>query len=348
MIRKFDVSGFELKKARANSDESCLLLVDGNNKIFAFGLSQVYKEISAIDERDASSCLLDTISRFKTEIIDLVLSVHDRDLMYVLTADSCLSLCTVKGAILKIVTFEQTPTCLAIDTIDNCVAIGCESGEILIVLFNDSVNEKDEGFSKPSPNLHAQGLALTTKKQRIKVSTTRITAHAIHSKRVTCLCYVAEDQRFVSSGDDCCVYSFNNEGKILSAVKNLKTPYHYLLPIDRQLVQESTAAHSKKHKQRPKLFKQFAKIINKEAGQAEIVALSKNNKIRKTDVRKTFRLKGLLSYIQHSSSNLQKIDVVVEKEECNELKKLREENDKLRVINSRLLEVCTLLENNNE
>lgn len=309
-----------------------------------YDLNAIMFEVNKSVTNDASYHV-DTISRFKVDIIDVVLSYHDKDLMYVLSKDKTISLCTIKGVLLKTIVLEQNPVCLAIDSIDNKIVIGCESGEICFVSFTDGSNAEDEGFLKPSQNTIVSAPLLTTKKNDIKNSTAHTSIIQIHSKKVNTICYVPEDQRFVSTGDDCCIYSFNNEGKVISAVKNLKTPYYYLIPIDRQLLQENTTGVYKKSKLRAKVFKSFTKIINKNEVHSEVIAFNRVKKIKKPVFNKTVNIKTLINYMQYNKPvNMDGDHDSKQAVDSDELKKMKAENEKLKAINAKLLEVCTLLE----
>lgn len=346
LLGKFDVSGFEIKKIRANCDESNMVIIDANSKILVYDLHAILKSVNNKDINEANF-LIYTISRFKSDIIDLVFSAHDKDLMHVLCKDKSVTLCTLKGHVLKTIVVEQSPVCIAIDNLDTNIVLGCDAGEICLISLSEGTGGQEEGFSKPSQNSANPAYILTKGKLNIKNSQVKTEVIQIHSKRVNTICYVLEDQRFISSGDDNCIHSFSKEGKIFSSVKNLKTPYYYLQVIDRQLIQESTAVNFKKNKQRAKVFKSFHKIINKADVPSEVVCLSRSKRIVKHKDDKVSNLKQILGYIYCQMKTKTEKEAEENKNgESDELMKLRQENEKLKTVNSKLLKICVTMEDN--
>ena len=344
LVQKFDVSGFEIRRIRANCDGTCLAIVDSNSKVFIYDLHAILKGINSETEINEASYHIDTISRFKAEIVDVLFSHHDRDLMYVLSKDQSVNLCTLKGNVLKTIALSQSPQCMAIDNLDSLVVVGCETGEICVVSLAPGNAGEEEGFSKPSQNLLTNMSVLTMNKLALRNSNPKVSTIQLHGKRVNALCYVTEEQRFMSAGDDCCIYSFNAEGKTLSVVKNLKTPYCHLSVIGRHLVQESTTAGAKKQKQRAKVFKAFSKVINRAESPSEVVCIGRSKRISKP-VNRSNSVKQLLAYISCQLGNKADEETAESKiVEPAELLSLRKENEKLKTVNSKLLEVCVMLE----
>ena len=281
------------------------------------------------DDR-SSNFLLHSISRFKTEIIDIKRSNVKKNINYLLGANKTVNVCLENGQLLKSFILNEKPSCFVIDDIDSKIAVGLTNGQIALIYLRDKSSSKNSNVNNKNLNSHID-----------RYQNYQIIELSIHKERVNTIVFVSEENCFITASDDLSIAIWDSKGNITHREKNLKSAYKKLIIINRKEIQDSFVKDANKD---VKQFKAFLKIINKSNTQNELICIKRKKKVKKIKKNKPIYLRDLLNYINPLTKEDNQKGELLDEKTIKELNDLREKNKKLQTINSKLLDICIELD----
>lgn len=212
---------------------------------------------------------------------------------------------------------------------------------------SDLGNSKLKTLSTPLQN-HESGDSKDPAFQSKQIAVD-FTSFKVHNDRITAILFNPEDQRLItgSSAGELCV--FDQNGVISSRKTDFRGEITQLIIVERTdaFFANSYTSKSRDNKStNERVFSAFGKIIDERAYEKnETVLLTPRvKKIKKEKQKKIGIAEFFNAFADHSTADHSTLQSHEDSDIHEELEKLRKELERERKINSRLLSVCTELE----